>query len=507
MPIPKLEQGFGKAGSIARQRYKMAEKITPRETDYSQWYIDIVLNAQLADYSPVKGSMVIRPRGYAIWERIRDEFDRRFKETGHSNAYFPLLIPMSFLQKEAEHVEGFAPELAVVTHGGGEELEEPYCIRPTSETIIWSMYKNWIQSWRDLPLLINQWANVLRWEKRTRLFLRTSEFLWQEGHTAHETEVEAVEETLKMLEVYRDVVERYLCIPVIPGVKSETEKFAGAVRTYTIEAMMQDKKALQAGTSHFLGQNFAKAFDVKYQTRGGTLDYVWATSWGVSTRLVGAVIMTHSDDKGLVLPPSIAPEEAVIVPIYKNDSKAAVLEYAGKIYSQLKALGLRVVLDDDDSSSPGWKFAEWELRGTPVRLEIGPRDMQNGKAVMVRRDNGEKTVIDAAQAGEKVKETLALIQASLYEKAKAFRIANTKPIGNREELLAFFGAEGMGTADAQGGFAEALWCGSAECEAELKAQTKATLRCMPLDRQDNISGTCALCGAPARHRAIFARNY
>lgn len=485
----------------------MAEKITPREVDYSQWYIDIVLNAKLADYSPVKGCMVIRPRGYAIWERIRDEFDRRFKETGHQSAYFPLLIPMSFLKKEAEHVEGFAPELAIVTHGGGEELEEPYCIRPTSETIIWSKYKEWIQSWRDLPILINQWANVLRWEKRTRLFLRTSEFLWQEGHTAHETEAEAVEETLRMIEVYRDVVERYLCIPVVVGAKSETEKFAGAVRTFTIEAMMQDKKALQAGTSHFLGQNFAKAFDVKFQTREGNLDYVWATSWGVSTRLVGAVIMTHSDDKGLVLPPSIAPEEVVIVPIYKNESKAAVLAYAEKILASLKDAGLRAVLDNDDSSSPGWKFAEWEMRGTPMRIEIGPRDMQSEKVVLVRRDTGEKAFVPVTEAVATVKTTLDAIQASLYERAKKFRDENTTRIGSSEELMEFFGAEGKGTADAHGGFAEALWCGSAECEAGLKAKTKATLRCLPLGHQENISGTCALCGAPAKQRAIFARNY
>ena len=485
----------------------MAEKITPREVDYSQWYIDIVLNAKLADYSPVKGCMVIRPRGYAIWERIRDEFDRRFKETGHENAYFPLLIPMSFLQKEADHVKGFAPELAVVTHGGGEELEEPYCIRPTSETIIWSKYKDWIQSWRDLPLLINQWSNVVRWEKRTRLFLRTSEFLWQEGHTAHETEREAVEETLRMIEVYRDVVERYLCVPVVVGVKSETEKFAGAVQTYTIEAMMQDKKALQAGTSHFLGQNFAKAFDVKYQTRAGNLDYVWATSWGVSTRLVGAVIMTHSDDKGLVLPPTLAPEEAVIVPIYKNDNKAAVLAYADTILAKLKAAGLRAVLDGDDSASPGWKFAEWEMRGTPVRIEIGPRDMQAEKIVIVRRDTGEKTFVPAAEAATAVKTSLDAIQTSLYERAKKFRDENTAKIGSSAELMEFFGSEGTGTADAHGGFAEALWCGSAECEAGLKAKAKATLRCLPLGHQENISGVCALCGAPAKHRAIFARNY
>ncbi|MFZ2636172.1 MAG: proline--tRNA ligase [Rectinemataceae bacterium] len=485
----------------------MAEKITPREKDYSQWYIDIVRNAKLADYSPVKGSMVIRPRGYAIWERIRDEFDKRFKETGHENAYFPLLIPMSFMNKEAEHVEGFAPELAVVTHGGGEKLEEPYCIRPTSETIIWSMYREWIQSWRDLPLLINQWANVVRWEKRTRLFLRTSEFLWQEGHTAHETEAEAVEETMKMLEVYREVADRHLCLPVVAGRKSDSEKFAGAVATYSIEAMMQDRKALQAGTSHFLGQNFAKAFDVKYQTRAGGLEYVWATSWGVSTRLVGAVIMTHSDDKGLVLPPSISPEEAVIVPIYRNDSKASVLDYATRIQGALKDAGVRVVLDADDSSSPGWKFAEWEMRGTPVRIELGPRDMEAGKVVLVRRDTGEKLPTPAACVPATVRRLLDEIQINLRERARTFRDANTKPVADMESMLSFFGKEGTGTDDAQGGFAEALWCGSAACEADFKAKTKATLRCMPLDRQEGIEGTCALCGAPAKHRALFARNY
>ncbi|MEN6296338.1 MAG: proline--tRNA ligase [Rectinema sp.] len=485
----------------------MAEKITPREVDYSQWYIDIILNAKLADYSPVKGTMVIRPRGYAIWEKIRDEFDRRFKETGHENAYFPLLIPMSFLEKEAEHVEGFAPELAVVTYGGGEKLEEPYCIRPTSETIIWAMYRNWIQSWRDLPLLINQWANVVRWEKRTRLFLRTSEFLWQEGHTAHETEKEAREETLRMLEVYRDVTERYLAVPVVAGMKSESEKFAGAVDTYTIEAMMQDKKALQAGTSHFLGQNFAHAFDVQFQNRQGELDYVWATSWGVSTRLVGAVIMTHSDDKGLVLPPALSPEDAVIIPIYRNDTKAAVSAYAEKLQAGLKAAGFKTVLDADDSSSPGWKFAEWELRGTPVRIEIGPRDMQSNQVVMVRRDTGEKLFVPAGEVPARLKELQTLIQHSLFERAKAFRDENTVPVSSLDELISFFGVETAGTTGAKGGFAEALWCGSAECEASLKEKTKVTLRCLPLGKQEHVEGKCAICGAQAKYRAIFARNY
>ncbi|HUW40382.1 MAG TPA: proline--tRNA ligase [Rectinemataceae bacterium] len=488
----------------------MAEKITPRGVDYSQWYIDIVLNAKLADYSPVKGCMVIRPRGYAIWERIQAEMDRRFKETGHQNAYFPLLIPMSFLKKEAEHVEGFAPELAVVTHGGGEELDEPLVVRPTSETIIWSMYKNWIQSYRDLPLLYNQWANVMRWEKRTRLFLRTTEFLWQEGHTAHETEAEAVEETMKMLEVYRDVVERHLCLPVIAGRKSEAEKFAGAVATYSIEAMMQDKKALQAGTSHFLGQNFGKAFDVQFQTRDGKLDFAWATSWGTSTRLIGAVIMTHSDDKGLVLPPSLAPEQAVIVPIYKNDTKAAVLAYGEKILAELKAAGVRAIFDTDDTQSPGWKFAQHEMNGVPLRIEIGPRDLEAGKAMVARRDTGEKAAIEAVALAAKARELLDAIQENLYEKALAFRTENTKAVSERSELVAFYGAdrgEEAGTTGAIGGFAEGLWCGDRACEAALKAETKVTIRCLPLDRQEGISGKCCLCGAPARHRAIFARAY
>jgi prolyl-tRNA synthetase len=488
----------------------MAEKITPRGVDYSQWYIDIVLNAKLADYSPVKGCMVVRPRGYAIWERIQAEMDRRFKETGHENAYFPMLIPMSFLKKEAEHVEGFAPELAVVTHGGGEELDEPLVIRPTSETIIWSKYKDWIHSWRDLPLLYNQWCSVLRWEKRTRLFLRTAEFLWQEGHTAHETEAEAMEETLKMLEVYRDVVERHLCLPVIAGKKSDAEKFAGAVSTYCIEAMMQDKKALQSGTSHFLGQNFGKAFDVQFQSREGKLEYAWATSWGTSTRLIGAVIMTHSDDKGLVLPPSLAQEQVVIIPIIRKDSQAAVLAYGEKILAQLKEAGVRAKMDSDDSQTPGWKFAEWEMRGVPLRVEIGPRDMEAGKAIVARRDTGEKATVDAGAVAATAVELLAAIQKNLFDRALAFRTENTQAVADRAELLAFYGAdrgEAAGTAGATGGFAEGLWCGSRECEAALKAETKVTIRCLPLNAQEGVSGKCCLCGAPARHRAVFARNY
>ena len=488
----------------------MAEKITPRSVDYSQWYIDIVLNAKLADYSPVKGCMVVRPRGYAIWERIQAEFDRRFKETGHQNAYFPMLIPMSFLQKEKEHVEGFKPELAVVTHGGGEELDEPYCVRPTSETIIWSKYKDWIQSWRDLPLLYNQWCSVMRWEKRTRLFLRTAEFLWQEGHTAHETEAEAVEETMRMLGIYKEVAERHLCLPVIAGRKSESEKFAGAVATYCIEAMMQDKKALQAGTSHFLGQNFGKAFDVQFQSREGRLEYAWATSWGVSTRLIGAIIMTHSDDKGLVLPPSLAPEQAVIVPILKKDSAPAVLAYCEKILAELKGAGIRAILDADDTQTPGWKFAEHEMNGVPLRIEIGPRDMEAGKAMVARRDTGEKAAVEVLGLAQRAKELLDAIQSNLYDRALAFRRENTKPVAGRQELLAFYGkdqGEEAGTATASGGFAEGLWCGDAACEAKLKAETKVTIRCLPMDRQEGIHGECCLCGAPAMHLAVFARNY
>lgn len=480
----------------------MAEKITPRETDYSQWYIDIVLNAKLADYSPVKGSMVIRPRGYAIWERIRDEFDRRFKETGHSNAYFPLLIPMSFLQKEAEHVEGFAPELAVVTHGGGEELEEPYCIRPTSETIIWSMYKNWIQSWRDLPLLINQWANVLRWEKRTRLFLRTSEFLWQEGHTAHETEAEAVEETLKMLEVYRDVVERYLCIPVIPGVKSETEKFAGAVRTYTIEAMMQDKKALQAGTSHNLGQNFAKAFDVKYQDANKELQYVWATSWGVSTRLIGALIMAHSDDTGLVLPPKLAPRQVVVVPIYKDDSeKTAVMEAANRIRQELSEQRVRVHVDDRDQYRPGWKFNEWELQGVPVRIEVGPKDVAAGQAVIARRDKMDKAskeTVKLDHLATRVLHTITDIQQNLFLRAKKFRDDHTLPVKNYDELRSLM--------ESDGGFARCFWAGDAEHEAKLKEAMKATVRVIPFE-QTGEKGVCVMSGKETATQVIIGKAY
>lgn len=477
----------------------MGKKITSREENYSEWYIDIVLRAELADYSPVKGCMVIRPRGFALWERMQRALDDMFKETGHQNAYFPLLIPESFIHKEAEHVEGFAPELAVVTHGGGEKLEEPLVIRPTSETIIWSMYKKWIQSYRDLPLLLNQWANVLRWEKRTRLFLRTTEFLWQEGHTAHASEAEAREETLRMLEVYKTFAEEYMAMPVLTGKKSEAEKFAGAVDTYAIEAMMQDRKALQAGTSHFLGQNFARAFDVTYQTPAGELDHVWATSWGVSTRLVGALIMTHSDDRGLVLPPKLAPTEVVVVPIFKNDTKAAVLEYAHGFMHELGS-EFRTLIDEDENNSPGWKFAEWEMRGIPVRVEIGPRDMENGKVMVVRRDTGEKTLTDRAQAAKLIRTLMVEIQQNLFDRAKAFREENTKEIESYAELVEFFAADG--------GFAVVPWDGSADSEAKVKAETKATIRVLPEGCEKAAEGRqCAISGNPARYMAVFAKAY
>jgi len=480
----------------------MAEKITPRATDYSQWYIDIVTNAKLADYAPVKGCMVIRPRGYALWEMIQQGMDGLFKQTGHVNAYFPLLIPESFIHKEAEHVEGFSPELAVVTHAGGEKLEEPLVIRPTSETIIWSMYKKWIQSYRDLPLLINQWCNVVRWEKRTRLFLRTSEFLWQEGHTAHATAEEAEEETLRMLDVYRRFAEEYMAIPVLHGVKTDSEKFAGAVRTYCIEALMQDAKSLQAGTSHNLGQNFAKAFDVTYQTRNKTLEHVWSTSWGSSTRLIGAVIMTHADDKGLVLPPRIAPTEVVIVPIFKNDTKDAVIDFARKLRDSLTGT-YRVHLDEDDQATPGWKFSEYEMQGIPLRVEIGPRDMEKGQCVVVRRDTGEKIFLPVAEAGTRLRGLLDEIQKSLYARALEFRKAHTFHVDSYEQFKKLL--------DEPGGFIEAGWCGEGACEAKVKEETKATIRLIPLEGTTVSTApkgsSCVVCGKTARHLAIFGRAY
>ncbi len=474
----------------------MAERITPRDKDYSRWYTDVILQAKLADYSPVKGCMVIRPNGYAIWEKIQHILDGMFKATGHVNAYFPLFIPESFMKKEAEHVEGFAPEAAVVTHGGGEELEEPLYVRPTSETIIWSMYKKWIMSYRDLPILINQWANVVRWEMRTRLFLRTTEFLWQEGHTAHATREEAEEETLRILEIYRKFAEEYMAMPVIVGRKTENEKFAGAVNTYSIEAMMQDKKALQAGTSHYLGINFAKAFDVKFQDKDGELKYVHATSWGVSTRLIGALIMTHGDDDGLIIPPRLAPVQIVIVPIWKEATRATVLEYSERVYAQLKER-FSVKLDDRDQYKPGYKFAEWELQGVPLRVEIGPRDVENNQLVLARRDTREKVPVALNEMVPKIEALLEDIQQSLFNRALQMRQENTFTLDDYHEFKEVL---------EKGAFIRAHWCGSGECELKIKEETKATIRNIPFDEPEE-EGKCIYCGKPSSRRVIFARAY
>jgi prolyl-tRNA synthetase len=472
--------------------------VTPRDVDYSRWYTDIVLQGKLADYSPVKGAMVIRPNGYAIWEMIQKYLDKMFKDSGHVNAYFPLLIPESFMKKEAEHVEGFSPECAIVTIGGGQELEERLYIRPTSETIIWSMYKKWIMSYRDLPILINQWANVVRWEMRTRLFLRTSEFLWQEGHTAHATSEEAEEETLKMLNIYKTFVEEYLAIPAITGKKSESEKFAGALHTYAVETMMQDRKALQAGTSHNLGQNFAKAFDVQFQDKDGKLNYVWATSWGVSTRLIGALIMAHSDDRGLVLPPRMAQRPVVIVPIWRgDDQKVQVLEFADSVYQELKAK-YNVIFDDREQYKPGYKFADWELQGIPIRVEIGPKDVANNKLVLVRRDTMEKQFIDRKGVLETVTDELNKMQSELLEKARIFRDENTFDIDDYDEFKKILAGKG--------GFLKSHWCGGAECETKVKDDTKATIRCIPFDRKKE-DGKCIVCGKKSSGRVVFAKAY
>jgi len=476
----------------------MAKEITTREEDYSRWYQDIVLKAELADYAPVKGCMVIRPYGFAIWEKMQAVLDRMFRETGHVNAYFPLLIPESFLQKEAEHVEGFSPECAVVTHAGGSKLEEPYMIRPTSETIIWSMYRKWIQSYRDLPMLVNQWCNIIRWELRTRLFLRTTEFLWQEGHTAHATEQEAEEETRRMLEVYRDFAENTMALPVFQGLKTEREKFAGAIRTYTIEAMMQDRKALQCGTSHNLGQNFARAFDVTFLDQDGERKYVWATSWGVSTRLVGALIMAHSDDRGLVLPPALAPTEAVIVPIYRSDSeKSMVLEKCERIRKELSAR-FTVKLDDRDQFKPGFKFSEWELRGVPVRCELGPRDVESGQVVLVRRDSGKKESHPVDGVMQAVDNCLKAVQSGLFQKALEFCEENTLKIDSYDELKEFMAADS--------GFALVHWAGSSADEERLQEETKATIRCIPLQAEED-PGNCILTGKPCKSRVVVAKAY
>jgi prolyl-tRNA synthetase len=478
----------------------MAEvKITKRADDYSRWYTDVIAAAELADYAPVKGCMIIRPNGYAIWEKMQQALDGMFKETGHRNAYFPMFIPENFLHKEAEHVEGFAPEVAVVTHAGGQKLEEPLVVRPTSETIIWNTYRNWIQSYRDLPLLINQWANVVRWEMRTRLFLRTTEFLWQEGHTAHATSAEAEEETLKILGVYKRFAEEFMAVPVIEGLKTEREKFAGADHTYCIEALMGDGKALQAGTSHHLGQNFAKAFDVQFQTSEGTRDYVYATSWGVSTRLIGALIMAHGDDNGIVIPPKLAATQVAIVPIArKPEERSRVMEAATRIASSLQAAGVGCVIDERDQHSPGWKFNDWEKRGVPLRMELGPKDLDKNQAVLARRDTGEKSPVSQEGIVEVVVTMLEAIQKSLFDRAAAFREKSSRRVDNYADFNPLL--------DAEGGFLYAHWCGADACEERVKNETKATIRCIPMNAQKE-DGACVVCGSPSKARVVFARAY
>jgi len=475
----------------------MSKKVTPRSQDYSRWYTDVVQRAELADYAPVKGCMVIRPYGYALWENIQAALDRRFKATGVQNAYFPLFIPYSFIEKESAHVEGFAPQLAVVTHGGGEKLEEPLVVRPTSETIINTMFSQWIQSYRDLPMLLNQWCNVVRWEMRTRLFLRTTEFLWQEGHTAHATAEEAEARARQMLDVYADFAVHDAAIPVVPGRKSDSERFAGAVRSYTIEAMMGDLRALQSGTSHFLGQNFARVFDTQYLDPDNQLQYVWQTSWGVSTRMVGAVVMVHGDDQGLILPPRLAPIQVIVVPIGRGDEGASARTAAHALADDLRALGVRVHVDDRDEYTPGWKFNQWEMKGVPLRIEIGPRDLAAGQAVLVRRDTGEKTPAPLSSLGERVPALLDDVQQTLLDQARAFREANTHHV---TDYAAF-----QRVIDDPGGFIVAPWCGDAACEAAIKDDTKATIRCIPFEEQE--AGTCMRCGEPAAERAVFARSY
>lgn len=490
----------------------MAKTLTSREENYAQWYNDLVIKADLAEYSAVRGCMVIKPYGYAIWEKMRDTLDRMFKATGHENAYFPLFIPKSFFSKEADHVEGFAKECAVVTHyrlkndkeNGGvtvdpdARLEEELIIRPTSETIIWNTYKNWIQSYRDLPVLINQWANVVRWEMRTRLFLRTAEFLWQEGHTAHATKEEAVEETELMVRTYAEFAEKYMAMPVHIGAKTASERFAGALETYCIEALMQDGKALQAGTSHFLGQNFAKAFDVKFTSREGKLEYVWATSWGVSTRLMGALVMAHSDDNGLVIPPKLAPIQVVIVPIYKGaDQLPEIGKVAEKIKSGLEEKGISVKFDDRDTHKPGWKFAEYELKGVPVRIAIGPRDIENGTAEVARRDTLQKETMSQEKLTDHIDSLLIEMQENIYQKALRFREENTHTVDSWDDF--------METIEQRGGFISAHWDGTPETEEKIKELTKATIRFIPMDRGEK--GSCVYSGQPSQGRVIFARAY
>ena len=491
----------------------MSKNLTKRSEDYSKWYNELVIKADLAENSGVRGCMVIKPYGYAIWERMQAELDRMFKETGHQNAYFPLFIPKSYFSKEASHVDGFAKECAVVTHyrlknaedGSGiivdpdAKLEEELIVRPTSETIIWDTYRKWIQSYRDLPLLINQWANVVRWEMRTRLFLRTAEFLWQEGHTAHATKDEAIAEAEQMMHVYSDFAENYMAMPVIKGTKTESERFAGALETYCIEALMQDGKALQAGTSHFLGQNFAKAFDVKFASKEGNLEHVWATSWGVSTRLMGALIMTHSDDKGLVLPPNLAPIQVVIVPIYKGEEQLAqISEAANKIASDLRAEGVSVKYDDRDTQKPGWKFAQYELQGVPVRIAIGPKDLEKGSVELARRDTLSKEFVAQEEVVGKVKGLMNEIQENLYQRAVDFRETHITKVEDFAEFKKVL--------EEKGGFIAAHWDGTEETEARIKEETKATIRCIPFDREAE-EGSCVYTGKPSAGRVLFAKAY
>ena len=492
----------------------MSKELTSRAEDYSQWYNDLVIKGGLADYSAVRGCMVIKPYGFALWENMRDQLDKMFKETGHQNAYFPLFVPKSLFEAEEKNAEGFAKECAIVTHyrlkndpekpgklmvDPEAKLEEELIIRPTSEAIIWNTYKGWIQSYRDLPLLINQWANVVRWEMRTRLFLRTAEFLWQEGHTAHATKEEAVEETKKMLDVYAEFAEEWMAVPVIKGIKTANERFAGAEDTYCIEALMQDGKALQAGTSHFLGQNFAKAFDVKFSDKNNTLDYVWATSWGVSTRLIGALIMAHSDDQGLIMPPKIAPLQVVIVPIYKGeDSKAVIDEKANALLAELKALGVRVKYDNNDNSRPGWKFAEHELKGVPVRIAMGLRDIENKVVELARRDTKEKSSVSIDGLSAYVVNLLAEIQQNIFNRALAFRNERITHADSWDEFVKLL--------DEKGGFIAAHWDGTPETEDKIKEQTKATIRCIPLNNTKE-AGVCILSGNPSTQRVLFARAY
>ena len=492
----------------------MSKEITSRAQDYSQWYNDLVIKGSLADYSAVRGCMVIKPYGYALWENMRDALDKMFKDTGHVNAYFPLFVPKSLFEAEEKNAEGFAKECAVVTHyrlksdpskkgalmvDPDAKLEEELVVRPTSEAIIWNTYKNWIQSYRDLPILINQWANVVRWEMRTRLFLRTAEFLWQEGHTAHATAQEAVKETVQMLDVYADFVENWMALPVIKGVKSESERFAGAVDTYCIEALMQDGKALQAGTSHFLGQNFAKAFDVKFSDKENKLDYVWATSWGVSTRLIGALVMAHSDDEGLILPPRIAPTQVVIVPIYKGDEQKALIdEKVQVLLKELKAAGVRVKYDDNDNARPGWKFAEYEMKGVPVRIAMGARDLENNTVELARRDTREKTTVSIDGLSQRIIALLDEVQSSIYNKAKAYRDSHITKADTWQEFEQLL--------NEKGGFISAHWDGTPETETKIKELAKATIRCIPLNNEQE-EGKCILTGKPSTQRVLFAQAY